>query len=257
MFNEKDKKQIKERGSDLAVVAQQIDHFKSGFPFLDIKKAASIGDGIVQISKPEMDDLCKNYGEKVGDRTVLKFVPASGAATRMFKDLFSFIDQPDLDKNKATKGLIDGLKDFAFYDELNQSLKEKGKSIDTCIANKDYVSIISELLDDNGLGYGSLPKALLSFHSYENGSRTPLEEHLVEGAKYAQGKNGVVNLHFTVSPEHQQKFDTLVKKVTSVYESNFGVKFQISFSQQKKSTDTIAVDMTNEPFREEDGSLLF
>ncbi|UXP30587.1 DUF4301 family protein [Reichenbachiella agarivorans] len=249
MFSEKDKKYIKERGSELSLVEEQIGNFKSGFPYLDIQRAASIGDGIIKLSEQDIADLIQDFESKMGTKKILKFVPASGAATRMFKDLFAYLDDHDMTGNKAVQQFVKGLKDFAFYEEL------KGQIADFDTATPDQ--IVSELLSDEGMSYGSLPKALLSFHNYEAGPRTPLEEHLVEGVHYAKSADGTVHLHFTVSPQHLDKFRTLVAEVQSGYEESYGVKFDLSFSQQKESTDTIAVDMNNEPFREDDGAILF
>ncbi|MCV9387588.1 DUF4301 family protein [Reichenbachiella ulvae] len=249
MFNEEDKKFIEERGSDLAQVEKQIENFKNGFPFLDIQKAASIGDGIIQLDEGQLNDLIADYESKVATKKVLKFVPASGAATRMFKDLFAFVEEKDLSASDAAQTFIKGLEDFAFYDELASELGDIDDTAPDQIAN--------HLLSDEGMSYGSLPKALLSFHNYEEGPRTPLEEHLVEGVHYAKSADGTVHLHFTVSPQHLDRFKALVAKVAPSYESTFGVKFDITFSQQKSSTDTIAVDNDNEPFREPDGTILF
>ncbi len=254
MFSEEDKKQIVTRGSELSNVEKQISDFKSGFPFLDIKQAASIGHGVTQLTDTEVQSLVDSYEDKIAGKDVLKFVPASGAATRMFKDLFAFVDDGNFDGNKAAQAFIAGVKDFAFYNELSEALD--GKSLAEALDSKEYTAIVESLLNEKGMGYGSLPKGLLSFHKYENGSRTPFEEHLVEGAEYASSE-GKVKIHFTVSPEHQEKFEDLLARVKPIYESIYGVQYEISFSQQKKSTDTIAVDMDNEPFREEDGSLLF
>lgn len=249
MLNDKDKNLISERGSNLLLVEQQIKNFKAGFPYLNITRAASVGDGIIKLNNDQIKNLITDYENKSGSKDVVKFVPASGAATRMFKELFAVIDTNDFVGNKAAKKFIDGLEDFAFTAELSAQVG----GFDTT----ESVDIVKGLLLESGLEYGSLPKALLSFHSYENGPRTPLEEHLVEGANYAKSNGGRVKIHFTVSPDHLSKFKDLVTKVLSEYESTFDVKYDISFSTQKSATDTIAVDNANEPFREEDGTILF
>lgn len=249
MFSEKDKAQIAARGSDLSQVEKQIENFKSGFPFLDIQKAASIGDGIIQLDASRIDELISDYEGKLAGKKILKFVPASGAATRMFKDLFAFVESKDLDGSAAAKVFMEGLSRFAFYEEL----KSKFDDLEATAPDE----VVHQLLSDEGMSYGSLPKALLKFHNYENGPRTPLEEHLVEGVHYAQSADGRVHLHFTVSPNHQSRFEALVSEVSGSYEAEHGVKYDITFSQQKNATDTIAVDRDNEPFREDDGTLLF
>mgnify|MGYP000075596691 CR=1 FL=1 len=155
------------------------------------------------------------------------------------------------------KKFFSRVHNFAFYDELNEAcVKNTGKDIDTLIAEKNYKAVVANLLESAGLNYGALPKGLLKFHRYEDGVRTPLEEHLVEGALYAAGKTGQVNVHFTVSTEHRALFQQLVDEKVAAYSSRFGVQYQVSFSEQKPSTDTVAADMENKPFRD-NGKLLF
>jgi len=259
MFSEKDKTQIKKRGSDLSTVENQIENFKKGFPYLHVEEAASVGNGIIRLNQAELDKYISFYSEQVKQgMQPIKFVPASGAASRMFKALFEALKEcseansPDelLKKNTAAKQYIDGIKKFAFYKDLVNAIENSGDE-------KTCKSMVDFLLNEKGLNYGSLPKGLLKFHAYENGERTPFEEHLSEGAKYSRDKTGKVRLHFTVSPEHQSGFEKLLHKIKSAYEKELGVVFDVSFSQQKPSTDTIAVDLRNNPFREPDGSLLF
>ncbi|MEP2026930.1 MAG: DUF4301 family protein [Reichenbachiella sp.] len=253
MFSTDQEKYIESRGSDVATIKKQISDFKSGFPFLNLDRPASIGDGITKLSANQIDDYVTNYKSMTAGKKLLKFVPASGAATRMFKELFEFLSDGEL--NAGTEKFIAGLKNFAFYSELSEILKSQGYEMDRLIESKDYKTIVSTLLDEKGLGYGSLPKGLLTFHQESGATKTPIEEHLVEGARYAS-QDGLARLHFTVSPEHQQKFETKLKSVLSNYESELGVKYEVSFSQQKKSTDTIAVDLSNEPILVND-ELLF
>lgn len=253
MFSSEQEGYIVSRGSDVSVIKNQIEDFKSGFPFLNLDRPATIGDGIIKLTSQQIDDFVSQYESQAKGLSLLKFVPASGAATRMFKELFEFVSGREL--NAGTQKFIDGIKDFAFFDELSESLKKQGNDIESLLEAKDYKTILNALLEDNGLGYGSLPKGLLSFHLEDGQSKTPIEEHLIEGAKYAS-QDGKVRLHFTVSPEHQQKFEAKLNEVTRTYESVLGVKYEVSFSQQKKSTDTIAVDLSNEPFLD-NGQLLF
>jgi len=268
MFTEADIKQIEERGSVLESVYTQIENFKKGFPYMNLESAAKPGDGVIALTEEEIGKLMEDYDEKAKQKQIVKFVPASGAASRMFKLLFGFLEIAD-DSTKVQAAFAEGsglqsistfferINDYAFKDDLNEVLKAEGKSIESCLASKDYASIIKALLDSDGLDYGSLPKGLLKFHRYEDETRTPLMEHLVEGALYAKSKNDVVNLHFTVSLEHRQRFEAHVAEVKSHFEEAYGVTFNISFSEQKSYTDTIAVDLSNEPFRNQDDSLLF
>lgn len=250
--------QILKQGMDPTTAAQQLEDFKNGFPFLPITAPASIGQGIRRLSEEELLAFTSNYPEKAKNRKVVKFVPASGAASRMFKDLFSFLEgDGDISKSAFVQKFIEHLEKFAFYRDLNHSLEKSGSSIEKALANKDYKLIISHLLNEEGLGYGQLPKGLLKFHHYADHDRTPTYEHFVEGFLYALGKENTVRLHFTVSPEHESKFKEEVAQIQAPLEREFRVKFDVSYSQQKKSTDTIAVGMDNQPFVEEDGTILF
>jgi hypothetical protein len=258
MFSDNDKQQIQKRGSELKNVLLQIENFKKGFPYLLVENAASVGNGIIRLNEEELAKRCKLYDEKVASGTrPLKFVPASGAASRMFKALFEALEALEtktedevLQTSEALKQYTTELDKFAFAEDLKAAIKEAGEEG----SSKNYLDF---LLNDKGLNYGALPKGLLKFHSYDEGTRTPFEEHLVEGALYSKDKNGKVKIHFTVSPEHQPLFESLLAKVQGKYEEELDVEFEVTFSQQKPSTDTIAVDLENEPFRNPDGSLLF
>lgn len=259
MFTEKDIQQINARGNDLETVTKQVENFKRGFPFLELIDAASAGNGIIRLNDEETHKMAVLYDNKLAEGIKpLKFIPASGAASRMFKALYEALDScrasgnsdEALAQNAAARQFLSNKEKFAFYSDLKSKLS-KSESETNCS------SWIDLLLNDKGLNYGALPKGLLKFHKYENNSRTPFEEHLIEGALYAKDSNGNVKLHFTVSSEHQQGFERLLAAVKPVYEKESGVKLDVTFSQQKPSTDTIAVDTQNEPFREKDGSLVF
>ena len=269
MFSTEDLKQIQHRGSDATTVQQQMENFKKGFPYLDIIKPATIGDGIQQLNKTDLSDYQNLYENTLKTSQMLKFVPASGAASRMFKDLYSFVEEfkgtpQDLQKfetennpNSAAYALKN-IKKFAFYEDLNEAIKKSlNKDIDAAMAAHQYIEIINCLLTSSGLNYGNLPKGLLKFHQYDKNSRTPLEEHLVEGANYCNDSDNIVQIHLTVSTEHKSGFIQKFEEIKSKYEKEFNVKFQLSYSEQKPSTDTIAADGSNLPFREKDGTLLF
>jgi len=226
---------------------------------LHIEDAASVGNGIIRLTDEDLAKRISLFESKVAENTkALKFIPASGAASRMFKALFEGLESFEkgdqekevVAKNSAVNEFIEKFERFAFADELKNTIQNNNAELNA--KNK-----IDFLLNKKGLNYGSLPKGLLKFHSYKNGARTPFEEHLVEGAKYAKDNAGKAKLHFTVSPEHQPEFEKLLTKIKESFENELAVSFDISFSQQKPSTDTIAVDLNNEPFRENDGSLLF
>jgi len=259
MFSQKDENQIKQRGSNPEVVKKLIENFKKGFPYLKVAEAATVSNGIIKLNNKEVEENAEKYDRQVeAGVKPLKFVPASGAASRMFKALFEALDSckkdPDPDtalaKNAAARQFLVNKEKFAFFNDLEQLVGEKS-------AEKNCRSWIDFLLNEKGLNYGSLPKGLLKFHKYPKDERTPFEEHMVEGASYSRDNKNVVRLHFTVSPEHQEVFEELLKKVKSRYEKELGVTFEVTFSIQKPSTDTIAVDLENNPFREPDNTLLF
>ena len=261
MLTQEDKALLAKKGISEEQIAAQLACFEKGFPFLKLEAAASIGNGIVATSDSERDVYIKAWEayKNEGGHVVTKFVPASGAASRMFKNLFEFLgadyDEPTTDFEK--KFFIQ-IEHFAFYADLNEACRRNaGKDIPGLLAGKDYKAVVANLLEAAGLNYGALPKGLLKFHKYEDGARTPLEEHLVEGALYAAGADGKVNVHFTVSPEHRSLFEQLVGEKAAKYAEKYGVEYHVSFSEQKPSTDTIAADMDNRPFRDDKGHLVF
>lgn len=258
-LTQEDKKQIALKNISEEKIAEQLRVFETGFPYLKLEGAASAQKGIMKPGEQECNDFEKAWNAyKESDKHILKFVPASGAASRMFKDLFAFVDaEYDVPTTSFEKKFFDEIKNFAFYSILdNICLKNESKNIDTLLSEGQYKTVVRNLLLANGLNYGALPKGLLKFHSYEDGVRTPLEEHLVEGAMYAKGVSGKVNVHFTVSTEHKELFKSLVAEKKPEYELKFSTEYDITFSEQKPSTDTIAVDMENKPFRD-GGKLLF
>ncbi|MEL6650685.1 MAG: DUF4301 family protein [Bacteroidota bacterium] len=254
MFSEQDLTQFQSLGISTEQVEAQINNFKSGFPYLNIKKAATVGDGIIRLSGDQVDTYVRQYEAAFGERQVCKFVPASGAASRMFKALFAALNAPGEPLSPALQDFFTRIRDFAFADTLDKALDGK---LDELVASQSYTPILAALLTDGGMDYGALPKGLLEFHAYDEGTRTPLEEHLVEGANYGGQAGGTAFLHFTVSPEHQSRFEAKVAEVKASLESQFGLSYDISFSEQKASTNTIAVDMKNEPFREAGDQILF
>ena len=243
MFTEQDIALIEARGVSIEEVTQQIENFRNGFPSLPIVRAASGGDGVKQLSDEEVSAAESLYNSRMEQLRTIKFVPASGAATRMFKELFEYVND-----DKRTAGidkLIVNLEKFAFFPELAKYLKPQ-------IEDKDVVRNI--IID--GLEYGAKPKGLVTFHAYKEGARKPVEEHLVEAALYAS--NGTTaDIHFTVSPEHQAGFEALLNERQGHYAQKFGIKYNVSFSVQSPATDTIAVNPDNTPFRTDDGKLLF
>ena len=260
MFSSNDLTQIKERKISQQQIETQLNNFNTGFPFLKIVSAASIEKGILRIGNQEQENYLATWAQYLNqNHKVSKFVPASGAASRMFKDLYEFVDTDYYTPTtEFEKMFFEQLENFAFYDALNDAcIVNHGATIEELTSKNEHKKIVESLLYEEGLNYGSLPKGLLFFHTDADSVKTPIEEHLTEGALYAKDKNGDVNIHFTVSQEHQELFEALVSSKRELYEQQLKAKFNVSYSVQKPSTDTIAVDLNNKPFRNEDGTLLF
>ena len=259
MLSQEDLKQIALKGITEQQIKTQLEEFKTGFPFLKLEAAAAIGKGIIAPDGAERGQLIAAWDAyKACGKTIVKFVPASGAASRMFKDMFAFVDADyDVPTTDFEKKYFENIHKFAFFDELNAICEQnEGKGIDELIAMGNYKAVAANMLQAKGLNYGQLPKGLLLFHNYEEGARTPMEEHLVEGALYASS-NGEANVHFTVSHEHMELFEKKVADKKDEYAKKYGIKYNISFSEQKPSTDTLAANADNTPFRTDDGKLLF
>ena len=238
MLSDAQKNQIEARGISVDTFGTQLENFKTGFPFLTIEAAATPTKGIKVLSAEDQAkyiSVAENY-----KGNVCKFVPASGAATRMFKDLFEASDAlkagEKLKEGSPAAKFVENITLFPFFDAQN---------------------ILNLTLYPKAWNYGSMPKGLIQFHKYEDGNRTPFEEHLVEGALYAKDKNGDVRMVVTVSVEHQKGFEELYAQVKEKYEKRFGCKYHVTFTNQQPSTDIVAVDMENKPFTKDDGSLLF
>ena len=238
MLSEQQKQQIQSRGIAVETLETQLENFKKGFPYLTIEAAATPAKGIKVLSEDDQAkyiSVAENYAGNV-----CKFVPASGAATRMFKDLFEAAD-----KLAAGEKLAEGSPAAKFVENI------------TLFPFFDAQNILNLTLYPKAWNYGAMPKGLIQFHKYENENRTPFEEHLVEGALYAKDKNGDVRMVVTVSVEHQKGFEELYAQVKEKYEQRFGCKYHVTFTNQQPSTDIVAVDMENKPFTKDDGSLLF
>ena len=258
MLTDSDLTQLQTKGISEDQVHKQISYFKKGFPYLNLKKAACVGDGILRLSEEVVDDYINFYKNNLGENLLVKFVPASGAASRMFKEFFALMQ--DAGSSKQSPKAVDALnriENFAFFEQLQSIMAENGDDLNRMLEGAEYQPVLQYILTEKGLNYGFLPKGLLTFHKYQSGVRVPVEEHLVEAAQYGKSGDGTARLHFTVSPQHRANFNTLESKQKSNYEKLFNLSFQISYSEQKSSTDTIAVDLDNQPFRESDGSLLF
>lgn len=234
---------MEEHGLTPAALETQLKNFREGFPFLPVTRAASCGDGIRVLDAAGIEQAAARYDRAKESLRVVKFVPASGAATRMFKDLFEFVREGR--RTAVVEELLANRRRFAFWPELRTIIGDDADELRT------VENIVAE-----GLRYGETQKGLVSFHRYGDEVRKAVEEHLVEGAQYAAA-GGEVKIHFTVSPEHLTRFEALLAEKIPGYESRFGVKYRISFSVQDPSTDTLAVNPDCTPFRRADGRLLF
>ncbi len=268
MLTEKDQQQIISKGLTSEKVEEQINNFKKGFPFINLADPATPGNGLNQYNDEEVKELVAYFDDNYKDYEILKFVPASGAASRMFKHLFEFSQAYDNSEESKEKYLKDqsfnsahyffnNIQKFAFYTKLKDLMEKDGHDLDKMIIDMNFKPVLDYFITELGMNYASLPKGLLLFHDYPDEPRTSVEEHLVEGAHYSTDAESTSRVHLTVSEEHQSKFEEKVDEKKMKYEEKFGIKYKVNFSQQKPSTDIIAVTLDNEPFRKDDGSLLF
>lgn len=269
-FCEEDLRQIAERGLTLEKVLSDIKRCKKGFPMVQLQRPCTVGDGITVLRGGEPDRLSQIHAQAASAGRITKFVPASGAASRMFQLLLSLMDRLEALAGSQSEAAIDphdrdhqmflqfirGLKQFAFYDDLRSVMARDGLDIEQVVTHRRHADLLTYLLTATGLNYANLPKGLIPFHRYANHSRTPLEEHLVEATAYAQDQDRVARVHFTVPPEYQETTRAHVETLRLRYE-RLGCRSVVTFSVQKPSTDTLAVDQRNEPFRDEAGRLVF
>ncbi|MDE5773952.1 MAG: DUF4301 family protein [Muribaculaceae bacterium] len=252
-ITDKDQEVLQEKGISPDTLAEQLEMLKEGFPFLKIEAAATPDNGITVVTAEMEERSVKIWDEYLSQGAkVMKMVPASGAASRMFKDLFAFLNgKSDKPNNDFIRKFFDEIEKFAFFSKLNHEvLTLYGRSIATMIHEGHYKEIISTLLENTGMGYGYLPKALLRFHKVQGATRTPIEEHLAETAQYATGKDGISHIHFTVSDEHVPLVLAKIEEIKARMEHEYGVKYDVTLSVQKPSTDTVAATKDGNPYRE-------
>lgn len=252
------------------LIIDQIGIFEKGIPHLKLLKPCLIGDGIKVISEDEQKKYINLFLHALDEGRAIKFVPASGAATRMFKKQLSvLINNSEVTlknlKDDARKGdedsiaaleFIENIHLFAFYDGLKALSAKQGKELNRLISDGEVSALIRMVAAEEGLNYSNLPKGSILFHSYPEGPRTAFEEHLVEAMNYSAGKDKVVKVHFTISPELEKDVKELFNSLIEKY-SVEGWRFDIGFSFQSPSSDTISVTSENKPFRDEDGKIVF
>lgn len=258
LFSARDLQQMAGMGIAPEEAARQVELFRNPPPYTRVLRPCRPGDGIRSLSLAEHKELLEHFDAAARRGRTAKFVPASGAATRMFKDLLAYLASSAIAEPSApVRAFFDNLPRFAFYETLAAALGANGIDLDEAVRNGDWRTVLRYLLEKPGLGYADLPKGVLPFHRYPEGPRTPFEEHLVEAADIDRDEDGLCLLHFTVSPEHQDEFERLLDRVRPALEERFDCRFEVSFSAQRHATDTLAVDPQNRPFRTEDGALLF
>ena len=267
MYNKSDLKQFKRLGIKPEQVDQQIEHFRNGFDYIALQSAAAVDNGIRQLSEQEVEAHVARFRERTSTLSMVKMVPASGSATRMFKVLNSFMATYDgsdagylqmlQEKNPDTAFIFfEKIREYPFYRQLRESLYRSHLDVDRLLRKNQFIEILEFLLTEKGLNYNATPKGLIDFHLYPERVRTAFEEHLVEGALYCN--NGkTANLHFTVSEEHLGRFKALLKSVRERYRKETGIDFRVTFSIQRRDTDTVSLTKDNALLRDKNGRVVF
>ncbi len=245
---------------------RQIALFVEGVPFIKLDRPATVGDGILKPDQHEIEDLMNKYKQSLSSLSVLKFVPASGAASRMFRDLEAMLnnhetisfEQLDSETTEAqfTKIFVENLQHFAFFAKLKEVLAKDNYSLEKLLHEGNFKPILDYTLTEKGLNYASMPKALIEFHSYNGESRNAMEEHFHESLLFAKNESGAVRIHFTISPEFEEKTRQEIDAIVSRLQTG-AISFDVSLSFQQSSTDTIAVTPDNEPFKDDAGNFVF
>ncbi|MEL7339186.1 MAG: DUF4301 family protein [Bacteroidota bacterium] len=257
-MNQQDREQMQQKGIAPDLFVWQLQRFAQGFPPLKLLRPPSESDGVSRFEESEIEALIAHYEAEAPQLSICKFVPASGAASRMFRLLYQYrqgVLPPS--ENASTERFFAEIKRFAFYEDLVKIIDRNGLDLQRMLSAGEQHEILDFLLEDKGLGYGQLPKLLLRFHRYQGELRTPAMEHLVEGAHYAKGQNREAVLHFTVSAEHQALVQEHLSEMEIPYSARYATSFRLETSLQNPATDTIAVDLIGQPFRKADGSMLF
>jgi hypothetical protein len=257
IFTHSDVRQIEKEGLSVNQVLAQIELFKQGAFPVRLNRPCTLNDGIVAIPEGNLNTITALYETEVQKGRMLKFVPASGAASRMFKDWYKCFEEGGFKSQEAGAAFISSVGKYAFFKDLRDTISRKGEDITRLIEAKRVSEILEYVLTSKGLNYGNLPKALLKFHVYPDGNRTALEEHLVEAALYVKDAHNVCRLHYTVSEEHQKQVEEYLLRIKESYEKYYNVKYEIILSCQKSSTNTVAVDLDNRPFHDQKGRLVF
>lgn len=266
-FSGQDYLQILETGIPLTTIEKQLNVFKNGIAKANLNRPAVVNDGILKLTKEEFQKYSNYFDTKKDKLKLKKFVPASGAASRMFKFLKEFLNEFDIE-NESINAYINrkkannlslflaGLEKFPFFKTIEKQLRETHIDFDSWNKDQKRFHFIKRMLDIEHFDYANKPKGILPFHIYKNHIATPIEEHLIESVLYASS-DGNAHLHFTVSEIHKSQFEKTLDKIKSKIELKHNIKIVINFSHQKSETDTIAVDLNNIPFRDGYNKLVF
>lgn len=267
MFTEKNLEQIKSHGLSKDEITRQLLIFKNGIPYVNVVEAAGADNGIQILSEKEQQEFAASFDKRKEQLDLLKFVPASGAATRMFKFLHRFLEEFDSkidnideflekEENRNLKTFLTSLDRFAFSDLVYAKLESDVPDFKNLSKGEKYFQFVKEMFDEKGLDFSNTPKGLVPFHKYPGEYKTAFDEQLFEAAFYTSS-NGQANIHFTVSDAHKSKFQQRFEDVQESLERETGIRFNISYSFQKNETDTIAATLENTPFFDENGDLVF
>ncbi len=270
VLTKSDSSQIKKHGLSENQVASQLKAFQKGTPYIKLTEPCTLNQGIKRLKETDIEELQQIFYKAQSKGRVSKFLPASGAATRMFRDLITLnhiheqidkrmLESNDTEKEKNLKSFYEfttHLNQFAFVDDLKKVLRDNSESLETLLSRGEYKKILRGILDPDGLNYAHLPKALIYFHRYEQEVRTSLEEQIREAIEYTKDKEGVCRLHLTISRTHEKKIQKLLSKLRVKYEGH-DIHLKINVSFQEGCTDTLAVDLEDVPFRDESEALVF
>lgn len=266
-YSKEDLKCFKEHDIKASKIDHQLDNFKKGFQPVTLIEPATVGNGIKRLDPDQIEEFIAQYDSAKKTLDMIKMVPASGSATRMFKDLYNFMEHYTgtieeflaFMQKKGPGTMYDfflRIDELAFYSHLSDIIRERGDDLEKMLEHRKYSEIIAYILNKKGLNYGNTPKGLIDFHIYRDFARTAFDEHLVEGALYANN-NKISKIHFTVSPEYLTLFQKRLRKVSRIFEKMFNIKYDITFSVQKASTDTVSIDQQGELVRDDKGKILF
>jgi len=240
-------------GLDPREVEAQLRLLVEGVPFVRLDRPCTVGDGIVTVAEGDEEALIARHDEAAARGRMTRFVPASGAASRMFRDWFRYLEAG---RPEDPDGFTATLPLYPFFEELRRRVAAAGEDLDGLLANGRHEEVLRYILAPGGLNYGNLPKALIAFHRCGDNARTALEEHLAEAALTVRDAGGRCRVHFTVSPEHRKDVAAFLEAVKGRYEEEYGVKYLLGLSVQDPATNTVAADLGGRPVTTEDGRLL-